>query len=216
MNGLIGRKLGMVRLFSEEGDAIPVTVIEAGPCPVVQVKETAGQPRAVQLGFGVRKAKRTSKALAGHVATAGLEGGAPRVLRDFRLPDREEGESPKPGDVVTVGIFQPGDTVKVTGNRKGRGFQGVVKRHGFSGGPASHGNTRHRKPGSMGPGTDPSRVIKGKKLPGRMGATRHTELGLTVVRVDAERNLLFVRGAVPGPIRGIVQVRKQGGRSRYA
>jgi len=214
MNGLIGRKLGMARIFSDEGEAVPVTVIEAGPCSVVQVKQTAGQPRAVQLGFGARKAKRTSKALAGHAAAAGLEA-APRVLRDFQLPDGE-GDAPKPGDVVTVEIFQPGDTVKVIGTTKGRGFQGVVKRHGFSGGPASHGNTRHRKPGSMGPGTDPSRVIKGKKLPGQTGATRHTELGLKVVRVDAERNLLFIRGAVPGPTRGILQVRKQGGRSRYA
>ena len=212
MNGLIGRKLGMARIFSDEGEAIPVTVIEAGPCPVVQVKEPAGKPRAVQLGFGARKAKRTSKALAGHTATAGLEA-SPRVLRDFRLP---EGDAPKPGDVVTVEIFQAGDTVKVTGTTKGRGFQGVVKRHGFSGGPASHGNTRHRRPGSMGPGTDPSRVIKGKKLPGQYGATRHTELGLKVVRVDAERNLLFIRGAVPGPTRGILQVRKLGGRGRYA
>ncbi len=214
MNGLIGRKLGMSQVYSDEGHAVPVTVIEAGPCPVVQVKEAKGQAQAVQLGFGTRKAKRTAKALAGHAAKAGLET-APHVLRDFRLPGGGE-DAPKPGDVVTVDIFQPGDTVKVTGTTKGRGFQGVVKRHGFAGGPASHGSTRYRNPGSMGPGTDPSRVIKGKKLPGQMGAKRKTEMGLTVVRVDAERNLLFVRGAVPGPMRGIVQVRKQGGRSRYA
>jgi large subunit ribosomal protein L3 len=214
MNGLIGRKLGMSRVYSDEGHAVPVTVIEAGPCPVVQVKEAKGQAQAVQLGFGTRKAKRTTKALAGHAAKAGLEA-APQVLRDFSLSGGGE-ETPKPGEVVTVEIFQPGDTVKVTGTTKGRGFQGVVKRHGFAGGPGSHGATRYRNPGSMGPGTDPSRVIKGKKLPGQMGAKRKTEMGLTVVRVDAERNLLFVRGAVPGPMRGIVQVRKQGGRSRYA
>ena len=214
MKGLIGRKLGMSQVYSDEGHAVPVTVIEAGPCPVVQVKEAKGQAQAVQLGFGTRKAKRTAKALAGHAAKAGLEA-APRVLRDFRLPGGGE-DAPKPGDVVTVDIFQPGDTVKVTGTTKGRGFQGVVKRHGFAGGPAAHGSTRYRNPGSMGPGTDPSRVIKGKKLPGQMGAKRKTEMGLTVVRVDAERNLLFVRGAVPGPMRGIVLVRKQGGRSRYA
>ena len=213
MNGLIGRKLGMTRIYGEDGEALPVTVIEAGPCPVVQVKGVADQPASVQLGFGKRKAKRTTKALAGHTATAGLEA-APQVLRDFRMP--EGGEPPKAGDVVTVEIFQPGDTVKVTGTTRGKGFQGVVKRHGFSGGPASHGNTRHRRPGSMGPGTDPSRVIKGKKLPGQTGNKRKTEVGLTVVRVDAERNLLFVRGAVPGPTSGIVLVRKQGGRSRYA
>jgi large subunit ribosomal protein L3 len=117
---------------------------------------------------------------------------------------------------VTVGIFAEGERVKVTGTTKGRGFQGVVKRHGFGGGPATHGNTRHRKPGSVGPGTDPSRIIKGKRMPGHHGAARHTETGLQVVKIDAERNLLFVRGAVPGPMRGIVLVKKQAKRSRYA
>ena len=112
-------------------------------------------------------------------------------------------------------IFAAGELVKVTGTTKGRGFQGVVHRYGFGGGPASHGNTRHRKPGSITPGTDPSRVIKGKKMPGHMGAERHTEMGLTVVRVDAERNLMFVAGPVPGPTNGIVTVAKQGGRSRH-
>ncbi len=206
MNGLIGRKLGMTRLFDAEGTHVPVTVIEAGPCPVVQVTE--GQ---VQLGFGGRKAKRTPKALLGHVKRAGLEV-APRVLQSFPLA----GEAPKLGEAVTVGIFQLGDRVKVTGVTKGRGFQGVVHRYGFAGGPASHGNTRHRKPGSIAPGTNPSRVIKGKRMPGHMGARRFTELGLRVVRVDAERNLLFVRGAVPGPMNGLLTVRKQGGRSRHA
>ncbi|MGD2134755.1 MAG: 50S ribosomal protein L3 [Gemmatimonadales bacterium] len=214
MDGLIGRKLGMTRIFDDTGEAVPVTVIEAGPCPVVQVKQTTGAPSAVQLGFGTRTPKHTTKALAGHSAKAGLAT-APQVLRDFRLADAESG-APQPGDVVTVEIFQAGDVVKVTGTTKGRGFQGVVKRHGFAGGPATHGSTRYRKPGSMGPGTDPSRVIKGKKLPGRMGARPGTQVGLSVVRVDPERNLLFVRGAVPGPPRGIVVVRKQGGRSRYA
>ncbi|MGH7674236.1 MAG: 50S ribosomal protein L3 [Gemmatimonadales bacterium] len=206
MNGLIGRKLGMTRLFDAEGTHVPVTVIEAGPCPVVQV--TAGQ---VQLGFGGRKAKRTPRALLGHAKRAGLEA-APRVLQSFPVA----GELPKPGEAVTVGIFQAGDRVKVTGVTKGRGFQGVVHRYHFSGGPETHGNTRHRKPGSIAPGTDPSRVIKGKRMPGHMGARRFTELGLRVVRVDAERNLLFVRGAVPGPMNGLLTVRKQGGRSRHA
>ncbi len=214
MIGLIGRKLGMTRIYSDEGGAIPVTVIEAGPCSVLQVAVPAGGTARVQLGFGVRKAKHATKAEIGHAATAGVEA-TPRVLRSFRLaPDASE--APKPGDVVTVAIFEAGETVKVTGTTRGRGFQGVVKRHGFRGGPSSHGNTRHRKPGSMGPGTDPSRVIKGKKLPGQYGNTRFTEVGLSVVRVDPERNLLYVRGAVPGPRRGIVEVRKQGGRSRYA
>src|SRR5678809_295894 len=126
------------------------------------------------------------------------------------------GDAPAAGAEVTVDIFAAGDMVKVTGTTKGRGFQGVVHRHGFGGGPASHGNTRHRKPGSIGPGTDPSRVIKGKRMPGHQGARRHTELGLTVVKVDAERNLLFVRGAIPGARNGIVTVAKQGGASRHA
>jgi large subunit ribosomal protein L3 len=205
MNALIGRKLGMTRLFNEEGTHVPVTVIEAGPCPVVQV---AGD--RVQLGFGAKKAKRTAKALAGHAKRAGLEV-APRVLESFPMT----GEAPKAGDQVTVTIFAAGERIKVTGVTKGRGFQGVVHRYGFGGGPATHGNTRHRKPGSIAPGTDPSRIIKGKRMPGHMGARRFTELGLTVVKVDAERNLLFVRGAVPGPMNGLVTVRKQGGKSRH-
>jgi len=205
VNALIGRKLGMTRLFNEDGATVPVTVIEAGACPVVQVTGSH-----VQLGFGVRKPKRTPKALLGHVKKAGLEA-TPHVLRSFPLA----GEPPKPGEVVTVGIFKSGDLVKVTGVTKGRGFQGVVHRHHFGGGPETHGNTRHRKPGSIAPGTDPSRIIKGKRMPGHMGARRFTELGLRVVKVDAERNLLFVRGAVPGPMNGLLTVRKQGGPSRH-
>jgi large subunit ribosomal protein L3 len=164
----------------------------------------------VQLGFGAKKPKRTPKALAGHAKRAGLEA-APRVLESFPLT----GEAPKAGDQLTVTVFAAGERVKVTGVTKGRGFQGVVHRYHFSGGPATHGNTRHRKPGSIAPGTDPSRVIKGKRMPGHMGARRFTELGLTVVKVDAERNLLFVRGAVPGPMNGLVTIRKQGGKSRH-
>lgn len=204
--GLIGRKLGMTRVFAEDGTAVPVTVIEAGPCRVVQVRDAD-----VQLGFGAKRAIRAPKAEVGHAAKAGLEA-APQVVRSF-----PRGEAaPALGDTVTVGIFAAGDTVKVTGRSKGRGFQGMVHRYGAGGGPASHGNTRHRKPGSIGPGTDPSRVIKGKRMPGHMGDERHTELGLKVVKVDADRNLLFVRGAVPGARNGIVLVAKQGGRSRYA
>ncbi|HEY6948043.1 MAG TPA: 50S ribosomal protein L3 [Gemmatimonadales bacterium] len=205
-NGLIGRKLGMTRVFAEDGTAVPVTVIEAGPCHVVQVRDGG-----VQLGFGARRPKTTTKAEIGHAKKAGLEG-APRVLRVFSV----NGEAPAPGSEVKVDIFSAGELVKVTGTTKGRGFQGVVHRYHFGGGPATHGNTRHRKPGSISPGTDPSRVIKGKRMPGHMGAARHTELGLTVVKVDAERNLLFVRGAIPGSRNGIVTVAKQGGRSRHA
>jgi large subunit ribosomal protein L3 len=210
MTGLIGRKLGMTRVFDAEGSHVPVTVIEAGPCPVVQV---AGSQ--VQLGFERKKATRTAKALAGHAKKAGLEA-APRVLQSFPIAAPAEGkEAPKAGDTVTVAIFAAGDLVKVTGVSKGRGFQGVVHRHHFGGGPETHGNTRHRKPGSIAPGTDPSRIIKGKRMPGHMGARNFTEMGLSVVKVDAERNLLFVRGSVPGPMNGLLTVRKQGGRSRH-
>jgi large subunit ribosomal protein L3 len=205
-NGLIGRKLGMTRVFADDGSAVPVTVIEAGPCKVLQVK-----PEAVQLGFGAKRPTRTTKAELGHAQKAGLDA-APWIVQEFALA----GDAPAAGAEVTVDIFAAGDMVKVTGTTKGRGFQGVVHRYGFGGGPASHGNTRHRKPGSISPGTDPSRVIKGKRMPGHHGAARHTELGLTIVKVDAERNLLFVRGAVPGSKNGIVSVRKQGGKSRHA
>jgi large subunit ribosomal protein L3 len=212
MNGIIGRKLGMSRLFEDDGRVLPVTVIEAGPCPVMQVHKGSKGAKAVQLGFGAAKPKRTTRPEAGHAKRAGLET-APQVLRSLPLPADAEAS---PGDVVTVEIFEPGDTIKVTGTTKGRGFQGVVKRHGFSGGPASHGSTRYRNPGSMGAGTDPSRVIKGKRLPGQMGGKRHTVVGLSVVKVDAENNLLYVKGAVPGPVKGIVLVKKQDGRGRYA
>jgi large subunit ribosomal protein L3 len=204
-NGLIGKKLGMTRVFVEDGSSVPVTVIEAGPCRVLQVKTGA-----VQLGFGKKVPQRTTKAEAGHAAAATVDA-APRVLKEFSPGDA----SYTPGDTVTVGIFAAGELVKVTGTSKGRGFQGLVHRYGAGGGPATHGNTRHRKPGSISPGTDPSRVIKGKRMPGHMGAERHTELGLRVVKVDAERNLLFVRGAVPGAKDGILLVNKQHGRSRH-
>jgi len=204
-NGLIGRKLGMTRVFTDDGAAVPVTIVQAGPCQVVQVRD-----QAVQLGFGTRRKQRVTKAALGHAKKAGLEA-APHVVRSFDLV----GDAPTPGAEVTVGIFTPGELVKVTGTSKGRGFQGLVHRYHAGGGPASHGNTRHRKPGSISPGTDPSRVIKGKRLPGHMGARRHTEMGLRVVRIDAERHLLFIHGAVPGSKNGIVMVAKQGGRSRH-
>jgi large subunit ribosomal protein L3 len=213
MNAIIGRKLGMTRIYDDNGHVIPVTVVEAGPCPVVQIR-TGPDAAAVQLGFGAKKAKRTSKAAAKHAAAAGLES-APATLQEFPV-NAEDVSQLEPGTMVTVDVFAAGDRVKITGTTKGRGFQGVVKRHGFSGGPSTHGNTRYRRPGSLGPGTDPSRVIKGKKMPGQYGAVTHTEMGLRVVRVDVERNLLFIRGAVPGPTRGLITVRKQQGASRYA
>ncbi len=227
MIGIIGKKLGMTQIFNEAGQQIPVTVVEATPNPVTKVtsKETAGFA-AVELGYGAQKTRRASKkgereprgvrapkAEIGHATKAGLEA-APRVLRSVRLDDAP-GKNPEVpaynvGDVITVGIFAQGEIVKVTGTSKGRGFQGVVKRHGIGGGPNTHGNTKHRRPGSVGPGTDPSRVIKGKRMPGHFGAERHTQINLRVEKIDADRHLLYLRGAVAGPKNGLVLVRKQG------
>jgi len=227
MIGIIGKKLGMTQIFNEVGQQIPVTVIEAEPNPVVQVLEKAKMGYdSVQLGYGRQRVRRESgpkertprgrratKASVGHAAKAGLEA-PPKVLRSFRIDDApgKDAEVPtyKLGDLVKVDIFTPGERVKVTGTTKGRGFQGVVKRHGFGGGPNTHGNTKHRRPGSIGPGTDPSRVIKGKKMPGHYGAERHTQSSLRIEKIDTERNLIYVRGAVAGPKNGIVLVRKQG------
>lgn len=205
MAGLIGKKIGMTRIFDEEGVQVPVTVIEAGPCPVIEVRsEDRDGYTAVQLGFGAQKEKRATRAENGHVAKAGLEV-APRLMREFRVGEEEEYEV---GQQLTVDLFAAGDLVKVTGKSKGRGFQGVVKRHGFAGRPGGHGHPMSRTPGSIGPGTDPSRVIKGKKLPGRMGGTRTTIRNMQVVRVDGERNLLFVKGGVPGARDGYVLISK--------
>ncbi|HSM05799.1 MAG TPA: 50S ribosomal protein L3 [Longimicrobiales bacterium] len=195
MAGIIGKKIGMTRIFDDNGAQVPVTVVEAGPCPVTQIKSAESDGyAAVQLGFGAQKAKRATRAEVGHVAAAGLEA-APRILREITVGDGDEYEL---GQTLTVEQFEAGDRVKVTGTSKGRGFQGVVKRHGFAGRPGGHGHPMSRNPGSMGPGTDPSRVIKGKKLPGRMGGARTTIRNLQVVRVDGERNLLFIKGGLPG------------------
>ncbi|MEX2529708.1 MAG: 50S ribosomal protein L3 [Gemmatimonadota bacterium] len=205
MAGLIGKKVGMTRLFDEDGAIVPVTVVEAGPCPVLQVKtEERDGYSAVQLGFGRRKDGRATKPELGHAARVGIEY-APTVVREFRLAAEEGLEE---GQELTVEVFEPGDRVKVTGASKGRGFQGVVKRHGFAGRPGSHGHPMSRTPGSIGPGTDPSRVIKGKKLPGRMGGTRTTVRNLEVVRIDVERNLLFVKGGLPGARNSYVFIAK--------
>ena len=227
MIGIIGKKLGMTQIFNEDGQQIPCTVVEAPPNPVVQVlTPEAGGVSSVQLGYGEQRIRRASakgekkilrgrrahKAVIGHAAKAGLAT-APKVLRSFRLDDAPKGkEAPayNLGDTVTVGIFEAGEQVKVTGTSKGRGFQGVVKRHGFHGGPNTHGNTKHRRPGSIGPGTDPSRVIKGKRMPGHFGDERHTQIHLRVEKIDADRNLIYVRGSVAGKAGGIVVVRKQG------
>jgi large subunit ribosomal protein L3 len=223
MIGLIGRKLGMTQIFNEQGQQIPVTVVEAKPNPVVQVVSLSSGFSAVQLGHGEsrvrRKSKkgeranprghRASKAAVGHASKAGLSA-PPRELRSFRLDDHATAPTVAVGDTLDVSIFAVGERVKVTGTSKGRGFQGVVKRYGIGGGPNTHGNTKHRKPGSVGAGTDPSRVIKGKRMPGHYGAARHTQINLRVEKVDAAKHLLYLRGAVAGPTNGLVMVRKQG------
>ena len=206
MAGLIGKKLGMTQIFTDDGEAVPVTVIEAGPCPVVQVKtEERDGYRALQLGFGRVKERRVKQPEAGHAARAGLDH-VPSELAEF---EPEEGSEYEPGQQLTVELFEPGQRVKVSGKTKGRGFQGTVKRHDFGGGRASHGGSSvMRKPGSIGPGTDPSRVIKGRKMAGRMGGKRRSVENLLVERVDPEKNLLLVRGAVPGPRNNIVYIRR--------
>ena len=205
MAGIIGKKIGMTRVFNDQGKAVPVTVVEAGPCPVVLIRtEERDGYSAVQLGFGERKEKHATRPEMGHAARVGLEA-APKVLREFPIADDDELEE---GQEITVELFTAGDVVKVAGTSKGRGFQGVVKRHGFAGRPASHGHPLSRTPGSMGPGTDPSRVIKGKKLPGQMGSTRTTVRNLEIVKVDPERNLLFVKGGLPGSRNSYVFIQK--------
>ncbi len=202
---IIGRKLGMTQIFDDGGAAVPVTVIEAGPCPVTHVRTPdADGYAAVQLAWGAQKDRRATKAELGHARKAGLEH-APRVLKEFRLA---EGANPEVGQTLTVQQFEVGERVKVVGTTKGRGFQGAVKRHGFRGRPASHGHPKKRNVGTLGPGTNPSRTIKGKKMPGHMGDQQQTVRNLRVERVDAERNLLFIRGAVPGARNAIVFVKK--------
>jgi len=200
--GIIGTKLGMTQLFdAESGQVTPVTVIEAGPCPVVAVRtpETDGYT-AVQLAFGPVKEKKLSRPRAGHLKAAGV---APhRALIEFR-----DAEGWNAGDTVTVEAFEQGDQVKVSGISRGKGFAGTIKRHRFSRGPMSHGSHNVRAPGSIGASATPSHVYKGTRMAGQMGSQRVTQRGLRVVEVDAEKNLLLVRGAVPGAVGGVVEVR---------
>ena len=201
--GILGRKLGMTQLFDEEtGVVTAVTVIEAGPCPVVQVRtaDVDGYD-AVQLAFDAVAEGKLTRPELGHLKRFGI--GPHRTLVEFRgaIDGAVEGET------VTVSLFEPGDKVKVAGIGIGKGFQGTIKRHNFSSGPRSHGSHNIRKPGSIGASATPSRVFKGIKMAGRMGGKRVTQLGLTVHDIDAERNLLLIKGAVPGPKIGIVEVR---------
>jgi large subunit ribosomal protein L3 len=205
---LIGKKVGMTQLFDENGKVVPVTVIEAGPCPVVQRKTAASDGyEAIQIGFWPQlKAKRVTKPMRGHFEKVKV---APQKrLREFRL------ESAAPpsytvGQVLTVALFEVGEKVRVTGTSKGKGFQGGVKRWGYLGGPETHGSMFHRAPGSIGASSFPSRVFKGHHMPGRMGGALTTVKALKVVKVIPEQNLLLVRGAVPGPAGGLLTILKR-------
>ncbi|MBK9162566.1 MAG: 50S ribosomal protein L3 [Acidobacteria bacterium] len=210
ISGIIGRKVGMTQLFAEDGTVTPVTVIKAGPCVVVQTKSVAGKDgyNAVQLGLvedNPIRLKRVTKPLRGHFEKTG--GGVPptRILKELRLTEEPEATV---GDQIKVDVFADGDKIEVVGRSKGKGFAGTIKRHGFSRGPESHGSMNVRKPGSIGQSAYPSRVIKGTKSSGHMGDERVTIKGLTVAKVDAENNLLMVRGAVPGANGSVVIVKK--------
>ncbi len=203
--GIIGKKLGMTQIFRDNGKVEAVTAIEAGPCAVVQVKTVAKEGyNALQIGFG--QAKRLSSPQRGHLKDLGQF----RYLREFRADDIE---GVQVGDRIDVSLFQAGDLVDVTGVSKGKGFAGVVKRHGFAGGPKTHGQSdRHRHPGSIGAGTSPGRVFKGTLMAGHMGSERVTVRKLEVFQTDPDRNLLLVKGAVPGASNGLLLIRKSGGR----
>jgi large subunit ribosomal protein L3 len=205
MAAILAKKLGMTQFFEEDGRVERVTVLEAGPCPVTGIRtfERDGY-EAVQLAFGATKEKHLTKAQLGHLKKA--DAGPHRVVKEFR----DEASELQVGETVTVEAFEVGATVKISGTSKGKGFQGTIKRHNFASGPKSHGSHNVRAPGSIGASAWPARVMKGIKGPGQMGNKRVTQKGLTVVRVDAKQNLLLVRGAVPGPRNGIVEVRSDG------
>ena len=204
VNGLLGKKLGMTRVFTDDGRWVEVTVLEAGPCTVVQRKtEDTDGYEAVQLGFGDVKESRCTKPEAGHFKKHGVD--LKRKLREFRV---DSSSTLQPGDEIKADIFAEGDRVDISGTSKGKGFAGVIKRHGFKGGPGAHGSHFHRTPGSIGQSADPAKVYKNKKMPGQMGNVRITVQNLEVFSVDAEKNLLLVRGAVPGAPGGLVRVSK--------
>ncbi len=206
MKGLIGKKVGMTQVYDETGKIVPVTVVEAGPCVVTDLKTSARDGySAVQLGFGSRKSKNVSKAVAGHCAKAGLSDKLPSVIREFRTCADSELEL---GTVLSADLFSAEDYLDVTATTKGRGFQGVVRRYRFGGGRASHGGIWTRRPGSIGCCEFPANVVKGKKMPGHMGNARRTIQNLKIVRVMAEENVLLIRGAVPGPNGGTVLLRE--------
>ncbi len=203
--GIIGKKIGMTQVFRADGQVVPVTLLQAGPCVVLQRKTPATDGYdAIQLAL-LEKAKKPNKPQAGHLKKSGIEGGV-RVVREFRL--KGGNGDMKPGDRVLVDQFKPNDKVDVTGDSKGRGFAGVVKRHHFRGGDATHGSMFHRAPGSIGASSFPSRVFPGTRMAGQMGAAQVTVRNLEIVEVDAEDNVLMVKGAVPGPNGSYVTIRR--------
>jgi len=205
MLGLIGRKIGMTQLFDEKGDVVPVTVIEAGPCTVTEIRTSERDGyTALQLGFGTNKEKRFTKPYLGQFTKRNLP--PSRHLREFRIADISAYTL---GQTLNASVFEKGEHVDVEGTTKGRGFAGIIKRHGFKGGHASHGPTMGREPGSIGSSAYPSRVIKGKRLPGRMGGKPLTSKNLMVAGVDTEQNVVLVRGAIPGPTNGLVFILKR-------
>lgn len=204
MNTLLGKKIGMTQVYSESNELIPVTVIEVGPCSVLQVKTQATDGyNAIQIGYGARKEKNTPKALIGHFKKTGDK--IPSEVCEIRLADAPEAEA---GQEFTVSIFEGDAKVDVIGTSKGRGFQGVMKRWHMHGQPASHGHMMHRRPGSIGMRQTPGHVVKGKNMPGHMGDVRRTVQNLKVVRIDAEKNLILVKGSIPGANGTTVMVRK--------
>jgi large subunit ribosomal protein L3 len=208
MPAIIGRKLGMTQVFTEDGTVVPVTVIEAGPCPVTAIRDAERDGySAVQLAFDEVAERKLTKAELGHLKKAGA--GSQRTLVEFRDTDIGGEEGTKVGEVVTVESFEPGQRIKVSGIGIGKGFAGTIRRHGFHRGPVSHGSHNVRAPGSIGASADPARVFKGTRMPGRLGGDRVTQRGLEVVEVDAERNLLLIKGSVPGSRNGVVEVRDE-------
>jgi large subunit ribosomal protein L3 len=205
IQGILGKKLGMTQVFASDGRRVPVTVVEAGPCTVLQKKTASADGyNALQIGFSAKKTHRTTKPMMGHFKKA--DQGAFTYLRELGADNVDDYQV---GDQITCDtVFKPGDVIDVTGTSKGKGFQGVVKRWGFSGGRATHGSKFHRAPGSIGMSAWPARVLKGKKMPGQMGNARVTQQGLEIVEVRPEQNLVLIKGAIPGPNHGLVMLRK--------
>jgi large subunit ribosomal protein L3 len=205
MKGILGKKIGMTQVFTDEGEVMPVTVVKAGPCTVLQKKtEEIDDYNAVQLGFEDIKESRVNKPVEGHFDKYGVE--PKRYLKEFKLEGIEELE---PGDEISVEAFAEGDLVDVTGVSKGKGFAGTVKRWNFNTGPKTHGSRNYRRPGSIAPGSaDPARVFKGKKMAGRMGREKVTIQNLEIVKVDSEKDVLLIKGSVPGPKKGLLTIKE--------